>query len=143
MRTSIIVLASLLAFVGAASFASAGPVTDGCHFVPGGAACISEYSGSFGCFSYGSTSIYAFTGAGFASVGGGGESVCGWSYSEVGGSACTYAAQFQCVFFGWYGYNSGYCGMYEDNFGATGYGFQDLPCVAGAPPNPGWGSLLP
>lgn len=113
-------------------------------------ACVSDDSFSSGdCnngYKYGfdQASAYAPTGD-FAYVSG--YSYCdgfgGYSFtgSGVGAGGCDFNTG-ACAFVGWYSYGGSF-GSGCDSYVYAVVLFQDVGCPAGAPPNPGWGTLTP
>jgi hypothetical protein len=118
--------------------------------------CVGQYDYSYGScgsgFGYSNGGDYANanTPVGNVNAGGSSYSFCYGSFSyqgtNVGAGACTYAGTFNCGGVSWYSFSVGsssYCNTYVYDFGPAGFVYEPLGCPAGAPPNPGWGTLLP
>lgn len=114
-------------------------------------ACVGEGSYNYGScssgygFNYGYDYAEAFTPAGYIFAEGFGENFCygsySFDYSGVSAGGCDFV-MYNCAYAAWYGGSDNQGFSYCDSYvysGATG--FQDIGCPAGAPPNPGWGTL--
>lgn len=109
--------------------ASAAPIPQGCTF----------YAALYHCFQEEQQECYAFTAAGVG-IGGvagatlGGIDHCSGGYATAGASVGPAYVSVLWMESG------GACAM---SVVAPGAPYTQAPCVAGAPPDPGWGSLLP
>lgn len=148
----------LLALAGSIIATASVPLgaADGCNEAGGFSVCtFEEGAGGDGCespgYEYGYTFVAAGTPAGYA-----GASGIAWcenepsSYEVDGGGVLVYAGSGESSFgyVSWYGYEYTFTGgggfeYCESGFYTDATGYVSLGCPAGAPPNPGWGNVLP
>lgn len=131
---AMLVLAILICVPGASA------TVEGCHadFV-----CASEYYYAEGSchegYQSGGTFVTIGSEAGLA-----GSSDCyGYSGYGSGSSSIFVWTSAGTVYWGEFHYNDPESGEFQGCFIFVGEQYSALPCEAGAPPNPGWGDLLP
>jgi hypothetical protein len=153
MRLGFLLSTSLLLI----PLAAAGPITDGCNSALLANVCTSEYAtGEGACamssnaYRHGDTTVYLYGDDASATIVG----FAGCS-SEEGYYSVTYTGVYASVnaadqhaSFDWYHADYEWIGLedYSDCYlalGAGGLFYGNSDCAVPAPPNPGWGALLP
>lgn len=127
MRAAL-VLATLALLGLAIPVAAAAPLPSGCTFLPAAYHCVVESDEPCGAYTAAGAGA-----SGLAGVAVGGYDACTYGWLVAGASVgVTY------VTLTWSG-SSEACAMVVSSSATT----ASAPCVAGSPPNPGWGALLP